>query len=634
MNLEVFAGELTQDHALDPLQVEQSVGEGGPKGFEQGRARIVVHQLEQAAQREGGTSRRAFFENLEVFADLREPFQKEFFFRGRVGARRGGAARVAMFRQAILAAGGLDHTRVRGDEARPAIDFNLVFGLAHFDVTSDEVGGGGIAIAVDRDEPFHIYQALVEEIDGRRPDRQRLQVRSFGGEQLARAGLEIVAETGIDLVAPLAGLLVGIGPVAEGAARQEVGLDVAEAALDSRRAVGVAYRMSLETEAVAVGEGGHLGHRHHVATRAFQHHQVSVVNQAGFTSPLKVLEGVGESLLANSPSEQVKSSLIATMSDTYKGNFALAAKLGQTVDAFRIVETARGRSLADLLRRPRPQEGEHSEGEKAARAEFNNLQRTLMGTSDRVQRGALLDKVFVAEQLMGAQAPPINAMQGATLQAHPVDLAKLRTVLLPDEVLLEYVLADPTSFCLVIDQKRAVIVSLPAGQKAIEEATDHYLNQVEAEKRDNTDARELYDVLLGPVRQLPRTARLTIVPDGTLWRLPIETLRGPDGKYILQSHTVSYAPSSTVLYYLRTLRRPLQPQMAFLGIGSVPYDLEPKDGGPSRGIMRAVSRGVYDVSGTHLSQVRRFGSYRIAIEGRFDAGFLTLCYAEPYLIFG
>lgn len=309
---------------------------------------------------------------------------------------------------------------------------------------------------------------------------------------------------------------------------------------------------------------------------------------------------VTESLLANSPSEQVKSSLIATMSDSYKGNFALAAKLGQTVDAFRIVETARGRSLADLLRRPRPQEGELSEGEKAARAEFNNLQRTLMGTSDRVQRGALLDKVFVAEQFMGAQAPPINAMQGATLQAHPVDLAKLRTVLLPDEVVLEYVLADPTSFCLVIDQKRAVIVSLPAGQKAIEEATDHYLNQVEAEKRDNADARELYDVLLGPVWQLRRTARLTIVPDGTLWRLPIETLRGPDGKYVLQSHTVSYAPSSTVLYYLRTLRRPLQPQMAFLGIGSVPYDLEPKDGGPSRGIMRAVSRGVYDVSGTHL----------------------------------
>jgi CHAT domain-containing protein/tetratricopeptide (TPR) repeat protein len=309
---------------------------------------------------------------------------------------------------------------------------------------------------------------------------------------------------------------------------------------------------------------------------------------------------VTESLLANSPSEQVKSSLIATMSDTYKGSFTLAAKLGQTGDAFRIVETARGRSIADLLRRPRPREGELSQGEKAARAEFNSLQRTLMETSDRVQRGALLDKLLVAEQLMGAQAPPINAMQGATLQAHPVDLAKLRTVLLPDEVLLEYVLADPNSFCLVIDQKRAVIIPLPVGQKAIEKATDRYLTQIEAEKHDNTGARELYDLLLGPVRQLPRTARLTIVPDGTLWRLPIETLRGPDGKYVLESHTVSYAPSSTVLYYLRTLRRRAEPQMAFLGIGSVPYDLEPKDGAPGRGIMRAVSRGIYDVSGTHL----------------------------------
>jgi len=254
----------------------------------------------------------------------------------------------------------------------------------------------------------------------------------------------------------------------------------------------------------------------------------------------------------------------------------------------------------DLLRRPRAQEGELSEGEKAARAEFNNLQRTLMDTSNRAQRSALLDKLLVAEQLMGAQAPPMNAMQGATLQAHPVNLAKLRTVLLPDEVLLEYVLADPTSFCLVIDQKHAIIITLPAGQKTIEGAMDRYLNQVEAEKRDNTDARKLHDLLLGPVQQLPQTARLTIVPDGTLWRLPIETLRGPDGKYVLQSHTVSYAPSSTVLYYLRTLRRPVEPQMAFLGIGSVPYDLEPKGGATGRGIMRAVSRSIYDVSGTHL----------------------------------
>lgn len=66
---------------------------------------------------------------------------------------------------------------------------------------------------------------------------------------------------------------------------------------------------------------------------------------------------ITESLLANSPSEQVESSLIATMSDTYEGNFALATKLDQKIDAFRIVETARGRGylfrgMARSLPRP------------------------------------------------------------------------------------------------------------------------------------------------------------------------------------------------------------------------------------------------------------------------------------------
>jgi hypothetical protein len=36
---------------------------------------------------------------------------------------------------------------------------------------------------------------------------------------------------------------------------------------------------------------------------------------------------VTETLLTNSPNEEIKSSLIATMSDVYKGNFAVTARL-------------------------------------------------------------------------------------------------------------------------------------------------------------------------------------------------------------------------------------------------------------------------------------------------------------------
>ena len=139
----------------------------------------------------------------------------------------------------------------------------------------------------------------------------------------------------------------------------------------------------------------------------------------------------------------------------------------------------------------------------------------------------------------------------------------MRTVLLPDELVLEYVLAEPTSFCLAIDQKRAVIIPLPAGENEIEQVAERYLGQISAAKNDDADARKLYDLLLGPIRQLPRTGRLTVVPDGAIWRLPIDALRAPGGKYVLESHTVSFAPSSTLLYCLRTLRHPVEPQMAF-----------------------------------------------------------------------
>jgi hypothetical protein len=205
---------------------------------------------------------------------------------------------MAMFRQAVPAAGGLDDAGVRGHPPRPPVDFNRVFGLAHFDVASDEVVGDRIAIGIHRDVPLEIHQPLVKKIDRGYPDRQRFQMRPFSGEQLARAGLEIITEPGIDLIAPFARLPVGLFPVAEGAARQEVGFDIAEAPLDTRGAVSIALLMRLEAESAAIGEDGHLRHGDYVPARSFQHHDVSVVDQTGGTGTLEVLEGIGEKDLA------------------------------------------------------------------------------------------------------------------------------------------------------------------------------------------------------------------------------------------------------------------------------------------------------------------------------------------------
>ncbi len=93
-----------------------------------------------------------------------------------------------------------------------------------------------------------------------------------------------------------------------------------------------------------------------------------------------------------------------------------------------------------------------------------------------------------------------------------------------------------------------------------------------------------------------------IVPDGVLNDLPFDALQRPDGQYVIESHVISYAPSATVLGYLRNRHRTHQPQMAFLGIGDVPYDMEPQPAqfGVKHTLMAFVARGMYDISGDHL----------------------------------
>lgn len=74
---------------------------------------------------------------------------------------------------------------------------------------------------------------------------------------------------------------------------------------------------------------------------------------------------------------------------------------------------------------------------------------------------------------------------------------------------------------------------------------------------DNATAREdlarrFYDLLIAPVEaHLTGKTELIIVPSGPLGFLPFETLVGPDGQYLAETHHVRYAPSATVLYNLR-----------------------------------------------------------------------------------
>lgn len=155
-----------------------------------------------------------------------------------------------------------------------------------------------------------------------------------------------------------------------------------------------------------------------------------------------------------------------------------------------------------------------------------------------------------------------------------MEVAPLRSVqqnLGPDQVLLEYVLAEPQSYCLVITRERIHIVTL-ADRQRIETAVDSLLKEFKAKKAGKAQAAELFDLLLRDIPEA-RKERWIIVPDGRLHLLPFEALRDTSGRYVVSSHVVSYAPSATAMYLMsRATGSQKPPQHTLLAVGGIPYE--------------------------------------------------------------
>ncbi len=313
---------------------------------------------------------------------------------------------------------------------------------------------------------------------------------------------------------------------------------------------------------------------------------------------------VVEGLLINVPSRQVESSLIATESQLYLGHFSVAAtKLRDIKKAYEVLETARGRSIADALRSGPVHSLRTDQITEAAQKEVTRIQLALLHDTNRSQRETLLERLFQAEQVLAPVGKPKSRLQQAAIRARPVGLTTLRKSLRPDEMVLEYVLDEPNSFCLHITRSGAAVTVLPAGRKRVEDLVEKYL----ARKRGAESGQNLYSSLLQPIPGQESKSRLIIVPDGKLHLLPFDSLTDERGRYFLESHIVTYAPSATVLYLIRNSPMVHPPTLAFLGVGDVQYMQDrttptKKDSGTASA-STATSADPSDLAGTRLQDI-------------------------------
>ena len=280
-------------------------------------------------------------------------------------------------------------------------------------------------------------------------------------------------------------------------------------------------------------------------------------------------EDVIDGMLVNVHEAYWTSSLAGAMSDIYVRHFELEARRGDMERALSVLERVRGRTVATLLQNKQSFGGGESMEAQLLEDSVSDLQLRLMRSEDAKERVGLLDQLMEYERRL--EWTRTKEEPDSRWFDRPVSIREIQAVLRPKEIVLEYVLSEPKSYCFWISRDRAGVQVLSAGRKEIGALAESYLSATRARRDNRSAASQLHDILLG---QLPAEAdgeRIIVVPDGVLHLLPFDTLRDSSGTLVLEAHTVSYIPAATVLRVLRKEKPMGTRKHALLGVGDVAY---------------------------------------------------------------
>jgi CHAT domain-containing protein/tetratricopeptide (TPR) repeat protein len=260
-------------------------------------------------------------------------------------------------------------------------------------------------------------------------------------------------------------------------------------------------------------------------------------------------------------------------------------------EAFSYTEQCRAQILASLLREAMERTGSKVndrllDAERATLSRLTYCQARLQnGTITPQERAELLAKIDDIEQRFINLRLMLERGNGEYVAAlYPIveQPDELLSTLAADERVLSFFLGARRSYVFCGRGEELTVRELPA-KDFIERRVDYFLGLLqqmadapEAAPPDSaaltegarvdsaapapaaipdgvldSAANELFELLLGPVAEkLGSGERLIIIPDGLLSRLPFALLKS-GGRYLVEDHDVSYAPSLRTLLYLR-----------------------------------------------------------------------------------
>jgi CHAT domain-containing protein len=261
-----------------------------------------------------------------------------------------------------------------------------------------------------------------------------------------------------------------------------------------------------------------------------------------------------------------RTALVKTASEMYTQHFALLAdKFGNAAKAYAVLEQVRGRVMTDSLMSGLTP----SFAAKRTEHEISELQLKLITARSNAEVRRIGEEILVAEESRWVN-PEFSILKSQSQRR--VTLATFRRNLDASTAILEFVLADPRAYCLVITRDGERIVSLTTSHR-IEQMVAGFLTGVKDKQAALAESRDLYEALLRPIPEAANKERLVVVRDGALHALPFDALMNRANRYVVENHTVVYAPSATTYYLLTAGSRPRPAfRKTLLAVGAVPYD--------------------------------------------------------------
>jgi CHAT domain-containing protein len=198
-----------------------------------------------------------------------------------------------------------------------------------------------------------------------------------------------------------------------------------------------------------------------------------------------------------------------------------------------------------LERPPEPKEGisEAQESEKPI-SELERLES---------QHRAILEKIEKS-----------NSELASLVSINPLKAIEIQGLLDLDTALLAYFLGQEANFLFLATREKVMAVPLGTDpEKLFQKIREFRIRAVEGITLDGLGMKtyekslsELYEILIQPIeREISGKKHLVIVPHGMLHYLPFQALVSKEGRYLIESFSISYLPSATVLKYARGVNK-------------------------------------------------------------------------------